>query len=104
MKRITNRRTECKPALSLITLAQMERSTVGQAHEELRAAHEALQSEAQRQSDASAAQRREAAARDGARDAEEAAAVGQLHARMGELQVCGNTSPLLVLRILHAPC
>ena len=67
---------------------QMERNMVSQAHEALQAAHEALRAEAQCASEVSAEQRREAAARDKATDATEAAAVAQLHARMGELQVC----------------
>ena len=46
--------------------------------------------EAQSANEASAEQRRSAAARDEAKDAEEAAAVAQLHARMGELQVCAS--------------
>jgi len=70
-------------------LVQMERNTVSQAHEALQAAHEALQAEAQRQSDTAAEQRREAAARDEVKDAEEVAAVAELHSRMSELQVQG---------------
>ena len=65
----------------------MERNMVSQAHEALQAAHEALRTEAQQAGEISAEQRRTAAARDEAKDAEEAAAVAQLHARMGELQV-----------------
>ena len=72
----------------MVALMQMERNTVSQAHEALQAAHEALRAEAQRASEVSAEQRREAAARDEATDAKEAAAVAQLHSRMGELQVC----------------
>ena len=71
----------------------MERNTVSQAHEALQAAHEALQAEAQRQSDTAAEQRRKAAARDEVKDAEEVAAVAELHSRMGELQVSRVASP-----------
>ena len=65
----------------------MERNMVSQAHEALQAAHQALRAEAQQAGEISAEQRRKVAARDEAKDAEEAAAVAQLHARMGELQV-----------------
>lgn len=65
---------------------------VSQAHE---AAHEALRAEAQSADEVNAEQRRSAAARDELKDAEEATAVAQLHARMGELQVCFGCEHLL---------
>ena len=81
---------------------------MSQAHEALQAAHEALQAEAQRQSDTAAEQRREAAARDEVKDAEEVAAVAELHSRMGELQVqCfAFPQPSLILReaVNNAAC